>query len=144
MQRRHVLLSLASLALLAPSSAARADLVYEPPPRLEVRPDTDTYTSPPRSVTLHITNPHAEAVEVRGARLVVLSGGLRLPVTISRLEVDGNARPIWEPLTIAARSTVRMTLTLESLPPSALAGRRLDFSLRLQGVSELEFSLRRA
>lgn len=145
MDRRTFLASLGLSLGLAPlalaSSTARADIVYEPPPQLEVRPEPATYGTAPTSVVLVVTNTTAEAIEVSGPRLIVVTGGVRVPVRVSRLEIDGRARGVWDPFTIPARGSVRMTLAFEAVPASALAAGRIDFSLRLQGASEATFTL---
>lgn len=145
MNRRSFLSALvATTSSLALASAAQADMVYEPPPRIEVVAASPTYTSPPRSVALTVTNPSGEAVEVRGPRLIVTTGGVRVPVRVTRLEIDGAQRGLWDTITLPANGTVRMTLGFEELPASALAAGRIDFTLRLEGVGEGQFSLRRA
>jgi hypothetical protein len=144
MDRRSFLASLGLSLCLAPAlaaSSARADIVYEPPPQLEVRPEPATYATAPTSVTLVVTNPSAEAIELEGPRLIVLTAGVRVPVRVSRLELDGRAHGVWDPFTIPARGSVRMTLAFDALPASALAAGRVELSLRLQGASEATFTL---
>jgi hypothetical protein len=144
MDRRSFLATLGLSLCLAPvlvPSAARADLVYEPPPRLEVRPESATYATAPTSVALVVTNTTSEAIEVSGPRLIVVTAGVRVPVRVSRLEIDGHAQGLWTPFTIPSRGSVRMTLAFDAVPASALAAGRIDFSLRLQGASEASFTL---
>jgi hypothetical protein len=147
MNRRSFVSTISSLVLassLALAPVASADMVYEPPPRLEVQATTTTYTTPPRSIALTVTNPSDQALEVQGPRLVVLTGGVRVPVRVTRLEIDGAQRGLWDAITLPAHGTVRMTLGFDELPATALAAGRIDFSLRLQGASDATFSLRRA
>lgn len=144
MQRRSFLavLGLGTLCASALASRpARADIVYEPPPRLEVRPESLTYTAAPTALVLRVTNTGASALEVSGPRLVVVTGGVRVPVRITRLEVEGRARGQWDPIGIPAGATIRVALAIGELPATSLAAGRLDFALRFQGAAEATFSL---
>jgi hypothetical protein len=145
MNRRSFLSSLSAVALTSSVAlgSARADMVYEPPPRLEVQAASSTYTSPPQSVTLTVTNPTTEAIELQGPRLIVLTGGVRVPLHVTRVELDGVRRGIWDPFTIPARGSVRLTIAFDEVPASSLAAGRIDFALSLQGASESTFSMRR-
>ncbi len=149
MNRRSFLSSLSAVALtssvaLGSLGTARADMVFTPPPRLELQLTTPTYTTPPHSVALTVTNPSDEAVELSGPRLIVTTGGVRVPLHVTRLELDGVQRGIWDAFTLPAHGTVRMNLSFEEVPATALAAGRIDFTLRLQGGSEGTFSMRRA
>lgn len=145
MNRRSFLSSLSAVALTSSVAlgSARADMVYTPPPRLEVQPAASTYTSPPQSVTLTVTNPTTDAIELQGPRLIVLTGGVRVPLHVTRVELDGVRRGIWDPFTIPARGSVRLTIGFDEVPASSLAAGRIDFALSLQGASESTFSMRR-
>ena len=147
MDRRSFLATLGLSLCLAPAlaaSSARADIVYEPPPLLDVRAEPATYTTAPTAVTLVVTNTASESIEVSGPRLIVLTGGVRVPVRVTRLEIDGRAHGLWAPFTIPARGSLHLTLGFDAVPATALAMRRIDFSLRMQGVSEASFTLTHA
>ena len=153
--RRSVLRSLSALPALVPvlgtalgtalvTGSARADMAWDPPPELHAQPDAPTYTTPPRTIGLTLANRSAEPAEIAGPRLVVLLGTVRVPVRVTRLEVDGRPRGLWEDLVVPAQGSIHVTLAFEELPPAALAAQRIDFALRFQGVDECTFSLRRA
>ncbi|MBX7196173.1 MAG: hypothetical protein K1X94_29220 [Sandaracinaceae bacterium] len=139
----RVLSALPALGLIS-SRVARADMAWDPPPELRVQPDAPTYTTPPRTLGLTVSNVSAEPAEVSGPRLVVLLGTVRVPVRLTGLEIDGQPRGLWDEFVISARGSVHLTLAFEELPPAALAARRIDFALRFQGAGESTFSLRRA
>lgn len=127
----------------AGSGSARADMVVEEPPRLEVRAEPATYGDAPTSVALVVTNPSREPVELRGPRLVVVTGGVRVPLRILRFEVDGRARRLWDPLTVPPGASIRVSLAFDALPAAALARGRLELALRFEGAREASFTLRR-
>jgi hypothetical protein len=146
MDRRSFLASLGLSLCLAPAlaaSSARADIVYEPPPRLEVQLEETTFVAAPRYVLLRVTNPSSEPVEVQGPRLVVLTGGVRVPVRVTELRIDDQPHGLYDRITLPARGSVRMRLAFDAVPATALASGRIDFSLRLQGASDASFSLTR-
>ena len=84
MHRRSLLTALASLGLVGIARTARADLaVGPPPPRLAVRPEPNTFQGTPASVTLHVQNPTADAVDIQGIRLLITDAGIRFPLHIA-------------------------------------------------------------
>ncbi len=144
---RTLLLSLVlavSTVTSAPPSPASADVVATPPPRLVVEAETQTYTTPPRSVVLSIRNPSAETVELQGLRLVVLTTGVRIPLRITRVELDGRPAGAWDRITLQPSATARLRLDFEDVPETSLRARQIDFALRIGHAAEATFSLRRA
>lgn len=86
--------TLAALAfvLLAPALAARADMAPSPPPEIEVsgRPTVHTARSGgPTSATWVVRNTGAAVMHVRIGRAIHLAQGMRLPLQIVGVRVDG-------------------------------------------------------
>jgi hypothetical protein len=110
------LLPLLSLALVLaatavlPGAPARADMVVERPVALGI-----TGTVEGSRLIYRITNPSDAAIELAQPRVVMLERGMRLPVRITAMNVDGRAAAVSEPFTLAAGQTLTMTLTLEAL-----------------------------
>lgn len=132
------------LALSLTPASALADVVYEPPPALDVRPLATTYTTPPTSIEVLVSNASGEAIVTSGVRLVVLTAGVRVPLRVSRLEVDGQQRGVWSEITFAPRAGVRVRISFDEVPASSLAAGRIDFALRLGQSAESTFSLSHA
>ena len=144
MQRRHLLSTLAALGLFGFAPAARADLAPgPPPPRLSVRAEPATFRGTPTSVMLVVRNPTAEPVEVQGVRLLTTDSGIRFPLRITRLEVDGRPSGVYDRIALAANAERRLTITFDQLPASALRSRNLAFVIRFGGAAESTFTLRR-
>lgn len=141
MNRRSLLHTLA-LVPLALTTSARADEVWVAPPTLGVRLERDTYTSPPTSVALVVTNGTDAPVELQGARLVVVTAGVRVPLSLTRVEIDGVQRSASDVARLAPGASARVTLGFASVPETALATGRIDFALRFVGTSESVFSMR--
>lgn len=145
MQRRHLLSAFASIGILSLAPRVHADMVAgPPPPTLDVRPDPATFQGTPTEVLLLVRNPRAEAVQIQGVRLLISDAGMRFPLHVSRLEVDGEASGVYAPITLAPNATKRFRIVFDQVPPSALRGPTLSFLLRLGGASENTFTLRRA
>lgn len=102
-------LALASASSM-PSAPARADMVVERPVALGITGRVDG-----TRLVYRITNPGDRAVELAQPRVVMLERGMRLPVRITGLTLDGRASGASEPFTLAAGQTVTMTLSLEAL-----------------------------
>lgn len=105
------------LAASFPLASAHADMVVPEPIELTI-----TGTSSGGQLTYRITNPGRDAVEVAQPHLVVLDRGVRLPLRITGMQLDGSARSVHDAFSIAPGQTVTITLTLE-------AGRRGDVEL---------------
>jgi hypothetical protein len=145
MHRRSLLTALASLGLVGIARTARADLaVGPPPPRLAVRPEPNTFQGTPASVTLHVQNPTADAVDIQGIRLLITDAGIRFPLHITHLEVDGRASGVYDRITLAGNATRRLVIGFDQVPPTALRSRSLAFLIRFGGAAESTFTLRRA
>lgn len=123
--------------------AVRADLVAEPPARLEVRPRNATVGEPPRVIDLRIRNPGASALVLQRPRLILLAAQIRIPLTITKFVVDGRTVPRTESVSLAPGATLRVRLEIAPLPESARAASRYDFALRFEGTGESTFSLYR-
>ena len=98
----------------------------------------------PTSIELTVTNGTDEAIETQGVRLIVLTGGVRVPLRVTGLEVNGRRGGVWDELTFAPGATVRLRLSFESVPATALAMARIDFALRLGNTQESTFTIVRA
>jgi len=145
MQRRRVLSALASVGILSLAPRALADVAPgPPPPRLEVRAEPATFQGAPTEVLLVVSNPHAEAVQIQGVRLLITDAGMRFPLHVTRLEVDGQGSGAYDPIMIAPSGSRRFRILFNQVPPSALRSRTITFLLRLGGTSENTFTLRRA
>lgn len=103
-----VALVLTSAAL--PNAPARADMVVERPVALGI-----TGTVEGSCLIYRITNPSDRTIELAQPRVVMLERGMRLPVRITGMSLDGRASGVSEPFTLAAGQTLTMTLTLEAL-----------------------------
>ena len=109
------LIPLVSLALVLgsaalPNAPARADMVVERPVALGI-----TGTVEGSRLIYRITNPSDRAIELAQPRVVMLERGMRLPVRITGMSLDGRASGVSEPFTLAAGQTLTMTLNLEAL-----------------------------
>lgn len=145
MQRRHVLSALASLGLFGIAQSARADLAAgPPPPTLAVQAEPNTFHGTPTSVTLVVRNPTPSAVEIQGIRLLITDAGIRFPLHIAQLTVDGRPSGVYERITLAANASKRFVITFDQVPPTALRSRALNFLIRFGGAAESTFTLRRA
>ncbi len=145
MQRRHLLSALASLGLLGLAPRARADMrPGPPPPRLEVQPEPATFQGTPSEVLLVVRNPNAEAIQIQGVRLLISDAGMRFPLHVSRLEVDGHASGVYDPIALAPGASKRFRIVFDQVPPSVVRGRAIDFLVRLGNAAEASFTLRRA
>jgi hypothetical protein len=103
-----VLLSLVSVP--SGTSIARADMVVPEPVALDIAGSVSGST-----LTYRITNPGTEALSLAQPHLVVLDRGVRLPLRLTAVSLDGAPRAISEPFTLAAGQTVTLTLTVESV-----------------------------
>ena len=92
---------------------------------------------------LVVRNPTAEPVEVQGVRLLTTDSGIRFPLRITRLEVDGRPSGVYDRIALAANAERRLTITFDQLPASALRSRNLAFVIRFGGAAESTFTLRR-
>lgn len=144
MQRRPLLAALASLGLLGMTQHAQADLVAGPPPsRLAVRAEPDTVEGTPRSVSLVVQNPTAAPVEIQGIRLLLSDAGIRFPLHITSLEVEGVATGVYDRITLAPSASKRFVIRFDQLPETALRARILHMVIRFGGAAESTFTLRR-
>jgi len=142
--RRSILTTLGlGLALALAPRAAHADVAYEPPPRLEVRPSATSYTTAPTDVLLSVTNPTSAAIVTQGVRLIVLTGGVRVPLRVSGVEVDGRPSGVWSDISFAPGASVQLRIRFDDVPATALAVGRIDFALRLGHTAESTFSMSR-
>ena len=145
MQRRHWLSALASIGFLGLTHRVRADLLPGPPPPvLAVHPEPATFHGTPTDVLLVVTNPTAAPVEIQGLRLLITDAGIRFPLHVSRIEVDGRQTGVYDPFTVAPSASKRVRVVFDQVPPTALRGSSITFLLRMGGASECTFTLRRA
>lgn len=92
MLRTTTLAALAFVLLLAPALAARADMAASPPPPIEVSAHPTVHsgrTSGPTSATWVVRNTGAAVMHVRIGRAIHLAQGIRLPLQIVGVRVDG-------------------------------------------------------
>jgi hypothetical protein len=99
------LTSLASFQL----ATAHADMVVPEPIELTIAGSASGNT-----LVYRITNPGREAVEVAQPHLVVLDRGVRLPLRITGVQLDGASRSVHDAFTIAPGQTVTLMLSLEA------------------------------
>lgn len=145
MQRRRLLSALASLGFLGLAPRVQADMrPGPPPPRLEVQPEPATFVGTPTEVLVVVRNPNAEALEIQGVRLLISDAGMRFPLHVTRLEVDGQRSGVYDPISIAPSASRRLRIVFDQVPPSVLRGRTIDFLIRLGNAAEGAFTLRRA
>jgi len=93
-----------------PNAPVRADMVVERPVALGI-----TGAVEGGRLVYRITNPGDRAIELSQPRVVMLERGMRLPVRITAMTIDGRTSGVSEPFTLAAGQTLTMTLALEAL-----------------------------
>ncbi len=106
---------LVSLALLfttaaLPAAPARADMVVEAPVALTISGSVDA-----GRLAYRITNPTDRSVELGQPRLVVLERGVRIPVRITSMTVDGRATGLFDRFELRPGQTITVVLTPEAL-----------------------------
>ena len=74
---------------------------------------------------------------------MVITAGVRVPVPLTRIAIDGRVRAASDAVPLAAGGSARVELGFASLPETALAASRLDFGLRFAATGEASFSIRR-
>lgn len=114
------LASLLSIALLLPAAAlptapARADMVVEAPVALAITGSVDA-----GRLVYRITNPTGRSIELGQPRLVVLERGVRIPVRITQMTVDGRGVGLFERFELAPGRTLTVVLTPEAMPHGEL------------------------
>ncbi len=114
MQRRSfvALLALALAAPLAPVTA-HADMQAPTPPPVDVRGEDSTHgaSGAPQSATWTIHNRGSSTTHVRVTSAVCLVSGMRLPLRITGVRVDG--RDAVREFDVPAGGTVRVTAQLD-------------------------------
>ena len=90
-------------------ATAHADMVVPEPVELTI-----TGSASGNTLTYRITNPGRESVEVAQPHLVVLDRGVRLPLRITAVQLDGAARSAHDPFTLAPGQPVTLPISLEA------------------------------
>ena len=107
LRRSLAALVLLAFAGLATPRAAHADMVVIYPD-LSVVGEPATVSSVPTEVTFVVTNTGRDTETVSGARLVLLADGVRIPLTITRYEVDGVAVGRFDERSLAPGASMRV------------------------------------
>lgn len=143
MNRRALLLSIAlpAFAALAPLGffalaplAAHADMLVPAPRELVVSGHAEA-----GGLTYVLRNADREVATIAMPHLVVLAHGIRLPVRVTSLTVDGAPHALGEPIAIAPGSSVTIHLTHEAIT----AAGDLELSFRGGGTHTMTHVLHR-
>ena len=114
MLRRSLLAFALAVAFVAPALGARADMVAVYPD-LSVVGEPATVAGVPTEVTFVVTNTGRDRETVAQPHLVLVDGGIRVPLTISRYEVDGVVHGRFDELPLAPGASMRVHATFSGI-----------------------------
>jgi hypothetical protein len=127
LRRTFVALSLGSVLLPA---LARADVAPSPPPPLDVRERSTTHRGEgsPRAAAFELVSRGSAAMRVRVEGLVALLPGMRLPLTIESVRLDGRAAG--REITLAPGRTAVLEVAFAAFEEVGPPARAWRFELR--------------
>lgn len=129
MLRRSLALVTLALACAAPAPAARADMIVIYPD-LALVGEPATVSGVPTEVTFVVTNTGGDVETVAAPHLVLLDDGIRIPLTITRYEVDGVTHGRFEELTLAPGASMRVHAVFSGLDDRGERSWQLALSFR--------------
>lgn len=116
---------------LAGRSTAHADMVVVDP-ALAIEGVPATVRGVPTEVTFVVRNTGRAAETVTEPHLVLLDGGIRIPLTITRYEVDGAAHGRFEALTLEPGRSIRVRAVFTGITDRG--ERSWELALSFRGV----------
>lgn len=139
MERRSLVALLALLPFMAPFTAlssARADMQAGIPPPLEIRVVRATHAGEgaPRSASWTVENQGSTPMRIRVGTTVCLFGGMRIPLRITGVRVEG--RGAAREFNLPAGASVRVTVTFDGFSEAAARADswRIELGLDVAGT----------